>query len=126
MKKLILIQFVVVLLLTSCLVGKKYSRPDMAIPEKYNVTDSTVVIQDTIINLQWFELFGDKVLNSLIQQALDTNINLKNAALRVQQSRSFYQNSKASLRHQSVIKQLLRSMIRMTIILMLWVQHRGR
>ena len=97
MKKLILIQFVVVLLLTSCLVGKKYSRPEMAIPEKYNVTDSTVVIQDTIINLQWFELFGDKVLNSLIQQALDTNINLKNAALRVQQSRSFYQNSKASL-----------------------------
>ena len=105
MKKLILIQFVLALLLTSCLVGKKYSRPEMAIPEKYINSDSVTltadstanVPRDSIINLQWFNLFNDKTLNALIQQALDSNTNLKIAALRVQQSRSVYLNAKASI-----------------------------
>lgn len=106
MKKLILIQFVLVLLLTSCLVGKKYSRPEMKVPEKYINEDTVaartdsakaVVMQDTVVNLQWFTLFEDKVLNSLIQQALDSNTNIKIAALRVEQSRLLYMNAKVSI-----------------------------
>jgi multidrug efflux system outer membrane protein len=106
MKKLIYIQIFVVLLLSSCLVGKRYTRPEMSVPEKYISSDSTTskVNQvsttspsDTVVNLQWFELFGDTVLNSLIKQALDTNTNLRIAALRVQQSRSTYMNAKADL-----------------------------
>lgn len=106
MKKLILIQFVLVLLLTSCLVGKKYSRPEMKVSEKYINEDTVaartdsakaVVMQDTVVNLQWFTLFEDKVLNSLIQQALDSNTNIKIAALRVEQSRLLYMNAKVSI-----------------------------
>jgi multidrug efflux system outer membrane protein len=98
MKKSLFIQLFIVLLLSSCLVGKRYSRPEMAVPEKYISSDSAVATAaDTVLNLQWFELFGDTVLNSLIQQALDTNTNLRIAALRVQQSRSLYLNSKADL-----------------------------
>jgi multidrug efflux system outer membrane protein len=106
MKKLILLFLTIALLMSSCLVGKKYTRPDMAPPENYISRDTTVAVADTVspfvaadstINLQWFQLFGDTVLNDLISQALDTNTNLRIAALRIQQSRSAFQNSKASL-----------------------------
>ena len=105
MKKLIFIQLFIALLLSSCLVGKKYTRPEVKVPETYLSGDSIVVLsdttsdfaaKDTTLNLQWFELFGDTVLNNLISQALDTNTNLKIAVLRVQQSRSVYSNAKAS------------------------------
>lgn len=101
MKKLIFIQLFIVLLLSSCLVGRRYSRPAVAIPEKYISSDSVPVAavapHDSIVNLQWFQLFGDTVLNNLIQQALDTNTNLRIAALRVEQSRSTYLNRKADI-----------------------------
>jgi len=105
MKKLIFIQILIALLLSSCLVGKKYTRPEVKVPETYLSGDSIVVLadktsafasKDTTLNLQWFELFGDTILNNLISQALDTNTNLKIAVLRVQQSRSVYSNAKAS------------------------------
>ena len=99
MKKLIFIQLFIVLLLSSCLVGRKYSRPAVDVPAKYMNSDSaaSTAPKDTIVNLQWFQLFGDTVLNKLIQHALDTNTNLKIAALRIQQSRSVYSNAKANL-----------------------------
>ncbi len=106
MKKFILIQLAIALLLSSCLVGKRYKRPDVVIPEKYVSGDTLVVTgdsastfaeKDTTINLQWFELFRDTVLNNIIMQALDSNTNLNIAVLRVAQSRSVYKNSKAKL-----------------------------
>ena len=106
MKNLIFTQVLIVLLLSSCLVGKRYTRPEVKVPENYINSDTVIAStdsfpsagkQDTTVNLQWFELFGDTVLNSLIAQALDTNTNLHIAVLRVQQSRSVYKNSKANL-----------------------------
>ncbi len=103
MKKFILFQFAIVLLLSSCLVGKRYHRPEVAVPDKFINQDTvpalsnTALTRDTIINLQWFELFRDTVLNKLITLALDTNTNLRIAALRVQQSRSVFKNSRANL-----------------------------
>lgn len=106
MKKLIFNQLLIVLLLSSCLVGKRYTRPEMKVPENFTNRDTAIAStdtfpsagkQDTTVNLQWFELFGDTVLNSLIAQALDTNTNLRIAVLRVQQSRSVYKNAKANL-----------------------------
>ncbi len=111
MKKLIFIQLLIAVLLSSCLVGKRYQRPDMNVPGNYINSDSTAAVtdslsvivssgtlsefaaKDTTLNLQWFELFGDSILNSLITQALDFNTNLKIAALRIQQSRSVYKNA---------------------------------
>jgi len=103
MKKLILYQFAIVLLLVSCMVGKRYHKPEVVVPDKFINQDTipalsnTALTRDTIINLQWFELFKDTVLNKLITLALDTNTNLRIAALRVQQSRSVFKNSRANL-----------------------------
>lgn len=111
MKKLIFIQLLIAVLLSSCLIGKKYSRPEMAVPENYINSDTTAVAtdslsavaatdslsafaaKDTTLNLQWFELFGDSILNSLISEALDSNTNLRIATLRIQQSRAAYKNA---------------------------------
>jgi multidrug efflux system outer membrane protein len=106
MKKLVPLFLAIVLLMSSCLVGKKYHRPDMAAPEDYISRDTMVAVADTAsqymnsdstVNLQWFQLFGDTVLNDMIALALDSNFNIKAAANRVQQSRSVFQNSKANL-----------------------------
>jgi multidrug efflux system outer membrane protein len=103
MKKLIISQFALVLLLSSCLVGKRYTRPELDIPGKYNNQDTvttaggTALPHDTIINLEWFQLFEDTILNTLITQALDTNTDLRIAALRIQQSRAVFKNAKANL-----------------------------
>jgi outer membrane protein, multidrug efflux system len=111
MKKLIFIQLLIVVLLSSCLVGRRYSRPDMKIPENYINSDTTkttadslsevvatepkseFAAKDTTLNLEWFELFRDTVLNSLITQALDSNIDLRISVLRIQQSRAVYKNA---------------------------------
>ena len=104
MKKLIFIQLFIVLLLSSCLVGKRYARPEFQVPEKYVSGDTLVVTgdsasalasKDTTLNLQWFELFSDTVLNNLIKVALDSSTNLHIAVLRVDQARSFIQNFKS-------------------------------
>ena len=104
MKKLIFIQLAIALLLSSCLVGRRYTRPEVKVPEKYVSGDTLVVTgdttsafaaKDTTLNLQWFELFSDTVLNNIIAQALDSNSNLNIAVLRVEQARSVYKNSKA-------------------------------
>jgi outer membrane protein, multidrug efflux system len=101
---LIFTQLAIVLLLTSCLVGRRYTRPEVKVPEKYVSGDTLVITgdttsmlaaKDTTLNLQWFELFSDTILNNIIAQALDSNTNLHIAILRVEQSRSVYKNSKA-------------------------------
>ena len=106
MKKFIPLYLAFALLLSSCLVGKRYTRPEMTEPGSFISADTLVAVADTAspyveadstINLQWFQLFGDTVLNDLITQALDTNVNLRVAAMRVNQSRAVFQNSKASI-----------------------------
>ena len=106
MKKIILTQLLFAILLSSCLVGKRYTRPDMKAPENYINSDSGTAIidsvsslaaRDTSLNLQWFDMFEDKVLNSLITLALDSNTNLRNAVKRVEQSRSNYKNANANI-----------------------------
>ena len=106
MKKLILLQLIIVLLLSSCLVGKRYARPVIDIPENFIEGDTAVsqadslsafAAQDTTFNLQWFELFEDTVLNALITQALDTNTDLRIAALRVDQARAVYKNANSNI-----------------------------
>ena len=97
MKKIILFPILVAFLLTSCLVGKRYARPSVEIPGAYLSHDGTKAKTDSIINVKWFHLFKDTVLNKIIATALESNTDLKIAAIRIDQSRSQYRISKASL-----------------------------
>lgn len=88
MKK-IMIFAAATLLMGSCGLYNKYDRPDVntagLIRDAFNDTD-TLAVQDTASfgNLPWREVFTDPQLQALIQQGLEKNTNLLNAALNVQ------------------------------------------
>jgi multidrug efflux system outer membrane protein len=69
--------------LTSCLnVGPDYIRPDLAIPEKWNVDIQTV---NDFANTGWWKQFDDPVLDGLIAEAVRDNLDLRVATARVEQ-----------------------------------------
>lgn len=76
------------LMLSSCGLYNKYERPDVDTKGLYrNVTSDkdTLAVADTTSfgNLPWRSVFTDPQLQALIQQGLDNNVDLLNAALSV-------------------------------------------
>ena len=77
------------LLLSSCGLYNKYERPDVdtkgLVRDTQSLTD-TLAVQDTTSfgNMPWRSVFTDPQLQALIQQGLDNNPDLLNAALNVQ------------------------------------------
>ena len=88
MKKLMIFA-AVSLLMSSCGLYNKYERPD--VDTKGLIRDvvsdvDTLAVQDTASfgNLPWRSVFTDAQLRALIEQGLEKNANLQNAALTVQ------------------------------------------
>ena len=87
MKKLLTIMSAT-LLLSSCGLYNKYERPDVnttgLVRDTASVSD-TLAVRDTANfgNLPWREVFTDPQLQALIEQRLETNVDLLNAALNV-------------------------------------------
>ena len=76
------------LLLTSCGLYNKYERPDVdtkgLVRDTVSLTDTLAVADTTSFgNLPWRSLFTDPQLQTLIQQGLNNNPDLLNAALNV-------------------------------------------
>ena len=87
MKKLILIMSAP-LLLGSCGLYNKYERPDVnatgLVRDTVSATDTLAVSDTTSFgNLPWREVFTDPQLQALIEQGLENNVDLLNAALNV-------------------------------------------
>ena len=76
------------LLLASCGLYNKYERPEVntqgLVRDTLSLTD-TLAVNDTTSfgNLPWRSVFTDPQLQALIQQGLDNNVDLLNAALSV-------------------------------------------
>lgn len=87
MKKLLTIMSAT-LLLSSCGLYNKYERPDVnttgLVRDTASVSD-TLAVRDTANfgNLPWREVFIDPQLQALIEQGLENNVDLLNAALNV-------------------------------------------
>lgn len=87
MKKLLTIMSAT-LLLGSCGLYNKYERPDVntagLVRDTASVTDTLAVSDTTSFgNLPWREVFTDPQLQALIEQGLENNVDLLNAALNV-------------------------------------------
>ncbi len=81
------------LLLTSCVVaGPDYVRPVTATPEKWHVDYQAVM---TLADAQWWQQFGDPVLDELITQAVRGNLDLRSAAARVDQYLGLVESSRS-------------------------------
>ena len=89
MKK-IMIFMSAALLLSSCGLYNKYDRPEVKdeglVRDPLSLTD-TLAVTDTVSfgNMPWRSVFTDPQLQALIQQGLDNNVDLLNAALNVKQ-----------------------------------------
>ena len=87
MKKLLTIMSAT-LLLGSCGLYNKYERPDVnatgLVRDTVSATDTLAVSDTTSFgNLPWREVFTDPQLQALIEQGLENNVDLLNAALNV-------------------------------------------
>ncbi|RXP44772.1 efflux transporter outer membrane subunit [Lutibacter sp. HS1-25] len=77
--------FLVILTVTSCKVGPNYHEPKIASPEIFKYENNKI---DSIIDLKWWEIFKDPILDSLINVGLRENKDLLIAASRVDQARA--------------------------------------
>ncbi len=75
----------IIIYLSGCKLGPDFERPQYTGPESFRF-DS--VSTDTIVNLRWWEMFDDDVLDTLIRIALDNNKDVLVAAARVDAARA--------------------------------------
>ena len=80
------------LLLPGCAVGPNYKRPAINSPANFRDAQPST---NTLADLQWWELYKDETLNSLIRTALTNNHDLRIAIARVEQSRAIAGQAKA-------------------------------
>jgi len=82
-RKLILCSIIITLLVSGCSVGPDFTQPVVETPETYRMDYSS---DSSIVNMPWWELFQDTVLQGIIYTTLQNNRDLKVAALRIQES----------------------------------------
>ncbi len=84
---------------TSCAVGPDFKLPDSVVPATWGFGNSQPVAA-TPANpadlSQWWHRFNDAKLNSLVEQALDANLDVKIAVARLRQARAQRQGASAS------------------------------
>ncbi len=71
------------LALAGCAIGPDYERPPVDLPEKLAATQATAAMAE-----RWWTLFGDPVLDSLVDEALAANRDLAAAAQRIEMARA--------------------------------------
>ena len=70
------------LLLGACAIGPNYERPSLDLPKDYGVQQSAVPAPQ-----KWWTVFGDPVLDRMVDEALAGSYDLKAAAERIEQAR---------------------------------------
>jgi multidrug efflux system outer membrane protein len=91
MKKIKTLFILIPLLIASCAVGPDFKKPDVETPEEYRNDQSLqvdTVLTDSLINLQWWKLFGDPILDTIVEIAIEENKDILIAASRMEQARA--------------------------------------
>ncbi len=85
MKKIILFTLGITIFLSGCKLGPDFQKIDYSGPDTFRFDSITT---DTIVNLRWWELFDDPMLDSLINVALVENKDLLIAAARIEAAKA--------------------------------------
>ena len=85
MKNTALLGILAVLVLEAgCMIGPKYKRPAVNVPQEYRTPEPQLAIQTSSLgNEQWWQLYQDPVLTQLIHTAIAQNYDVRIAAARV-------------------------------------------
>ena len=86
-----------VVLMTGCVVGPNYKRPEVQLPGDFRSATGSSVAGPSIGDTKWFDLFSDQTVRQLVETALDKNFDLQIAAERVQQARAQLGAQRANL-----------------------------
>lgn len=74
---------VLAVVMTGCQLGKHYARPQLELP--VTLDDSAVTDTVSVADYSWKQLYADTLLQTLIQQTLDHNKDMKMAVARVKE-----------------------------------------
>ncbi|MFW5818368.1 MAG: efflux transporter outer membrane subunit [Desulfovermiculus sp.] len=69
-------------------VGPDYTEPDLDLPQEWNQAENQGVLPDQAIVRQWWLVFEDPVLTTLIEQAAEQNLDLQIAVARLDEARA--------------------------------------
>lgn len=93
---LLIVTVVIATVMSSCNIYKKYELPQEGIVGEYAKVAKEPIDSTALGNLSWKQIFTDPALQSLISQALENNLNLKNAKLNVDIAQAQLQGAKLS------------------------------
>ncbi len=82
------------LILSQCKVGPNYQSAVVDTPDHFRFDQNA---RDTVVNLEWWELFQDQTLQGLVRVALQENLDLRFATSRIQEARAYSGFTKADL-----------------------------
>lgn len=68
--------------LSSCVIGKKYTRPDLNLPD---MESSELKDEQLLMDIAWWELYADPYLQALIEKAIEQNKDMKIAAGKIRE-----------------------------------------
>ncbi len=85
------IVLLIALIIAGCAVGPDFKKPETETPVNYQYSQTLQIdslYADSLINLQWWTLFEDPLLDTLVQIALRENKNILITASRMEQARA--------------------------------------
>ena len=92
-KKLLkIITPIVIVSLAGCMMGPDFQKPVLETPDHYRFADAQA---ETVVNLKWWELFDDPILNSLVVMALNDNKDVRIAVSRINEAHALLGFTKA-------------------------------
>src|SRR5204863_4235624 len=80
--------FFSVFALASCAVGPNYKRPQVSVPNQWTVEPTRGTSSKQPVTDEWWSSFNDPELSSLIERAVEKNLDLKLALERVEEARA--------------------------------------
>ncbi|MEJ2195956.1 MAG: efflux transporter outer membrane subunit [Ignavibacteriaceae bacterium] len=83
------------IILYSCAVGPDFQKPETQVPKYFTNYDSLAV--DTLVNLKWWEIFNDPILDTLVLTALQENKNVNIAIARIEEARANFGFTEADI-----------------------------
>ncbi len=92
-----MVTIVMMATLGSCNIYKKYSTPDVTeLLAEYKRVQKQEIDSAAYGNLRWQQVFTDPILADLINQALENNVNLRNAKLNIEVAHAALKGAKLS------------------------------
>ena len=70
------------------MVGPDYQKPDAPVVAEWIGPDNARVKREPVAQTEWWKIFNDPVLNSLVDKAYQQNLTLQSAGLRILQARA--------------------------------------